>query len=303
MNQKILITPTSLCSNPKLIESLKEYAELDFKPRQIPEDLSKYTIIILGNEKLREKELDRAENLELIARYGIGMDEINTNYAKQKGIVVKNTPGVASNSIAEYTMAAIYHVTKKMNAIDKKTSTNLNSFIFDDIEGKTLGIIGMGDIGKEIAKKAKGNDMQINAYNRTQYKEFYKNHDIKPTNLNELLSTSDFISINIELTKQTKYLLNETNIHLIKKTAYVINTARADIIQPEPFYNALKQNKIAGAILDVYQENQCFETLTNTILTPHISSRSQRTTNKKIQMIQNIIKEHIENRKNTKKYQ
>jgi len=242
-----------------------------------------------------EKEIEKASNLGIIARYGIGVDNVDLEAAKRKGIYVTNTPGAASQSIAEYTIAAIYELSKGLRHFDRKSSKEAKSMMMGDVTGKTLGIIGLGSIGKELAARAKNIGLEVIAYNRTKYTSLAESLGIKLGSVEDVLRNSDFVSVNIALTDDTKGIIDYENMDLMRRSACLIDTSRAGVVSQKALYNALKNKDIAGAVLDVYSSDYDFASLENVILTPHVSSRTTNTTRNKVNMVTYAVVKYLTN--------
>ncbi|MBB6062295.1 glyoxylate reductase [Thermosipho japonicus] len=243
--------------------------------------------------------IDAGKKLKIIANYAVGFNNIDVEYAKQKGIYVTNTPDVLTEATADITWALILAVARKIIPADKFTREGKfegwkpNLFLGYEIYGKTLGIIGMGRIGKAVARRAMGFGMKIIYHNRKRAEDDYK-YNAKYVDLETLLKESDYISINAPLTKETYHLLNKERLSLLKKNAILVNTARGPIVDEKALYELLKDRKIAGAGFDVYENEpeitEGLEKLDNVVLLPHIGSATYETREKmSIMVAENII--------------
>jgi D-3-phosphoglycerate dehydrogenase len=240
-------------------------------------------IIVRSATKVRKDIIDAAKNLKVIGRAGVGLDNIDVEYAKSKGIKVINTPGATSISVAELTIGLILAVMRKIaygdremrnGAWPKKKCNGIEMY------GKTLGIIGMGRIGKEVAKRARAFGMKVVYYdihgvNEAMEKEF----GVKYRDLDSLILEADIITIHVPLAPETKHLINAERIERMKNGAIIINAARGGIVDEEALYDALKSGKLYGAALDVYEneplkESRLFE-LDNIVMTPHIGAQTK----------------------------
>lgn len=243
--------------------------------------------------------IDAGKKLKIIANYAVGFNNIDVEYAKQKGIYVTNTPDVLTEATADIAWALILAVARKIIPADKFTREGKfegwkpNLFLGYEIYGKTLGIIGMGRIGKAVARRAMGFGMKIIYHNRKRVEDDYK-YNAKYVDLETLLKESDYISINAPLTNETYHLLNKERLSLLKKNAILVNTARGPIIDEKALYELLKDGKIAGAGFDVYENEpkitEGLEKLDNVVLLPHIGSATYETREKmSIMVAENII--------------
>ncbi len=221
--------------------------------------------------------LDAGKKLKLISNYGVGYNNIDIEYARKKGIAVTNTPKSVNNPTAELSLSLMLSAARRVAECNLKIRTEKENMwgtmhnLGIGLENKTLGIIGMGNIGKNVALKAKAFGMQIIYYNdRTEVPGYRR------VNLETLLKESDFISLHTPLTPQTRHLIGEHELSLMKPTTILINTARGAIIDEKALAKALTQRRITGAALDVFEdEPHITETLyglDNVILTPHIGT-------------------------------
>lgn len=249
-------------------------------------------LVSLLSDKIDSSFLDVAKNLRIIAQYAVGYDNIDIAECTKRGIYVTNTPGVLSESVADLTIGLILAITRRIVEGDKfirsgeweklGVAWHPNLLVGMDLKGKTLGIIGMGSIGYEVAKRAKAFGMKIIYYSRRRKENVEKELDAKFFELEDLLRNSDIVSIHTPLTKETYHLIGEKEIKMMKSTAYLINTARGAIVDEEILYKALKERWIAGAALDVfskepYPKNSKLLELENLVVTPHIGSAGKET--------------------------
>lgn len=245
-----------------------------------------YEIIVPSiADKISAKVLaDSGDNLKLIANFGAGTDHINLEAAKNKNIIVTNSPGLLANDTADLIMSLLLALPRRLYEGSKLVAEgNWNGWsptkmLGKRIYGKRLGIIGMGRIGQAVAKRAKSFGISIHYHNRKQLPS-----DIEQlfeatywSSLDEMIKRMDIISINCPLNKDTKKLMSKERLELMTKDSYLINTSRSEIIDEEALFYLLKNNKIAGAGLDVFrrQENGNSKLLEapNTILIPHLGS-------------------------------
>jgi D-3-phosphoglycerate dehydrogenase len=235
-------------------------------------------MIVRSRTKVRQPLIDVCPNLKVIVRGGVGLDTIDHEYAKSRGIAVMNTPMASSASVAELTIGymfalarSIYKATSSMKAEkwDKK------SFEGDEIGGKTLGLIGVGNIGKEVAKRAKALGMTVLAYD-PYVKEIA---GIKLVALDELLTQSDYISLHLPKTKESANMIGNEQFAKMKNGVRIINCARGGIIDEAALYEALMSGKVAGAAFDVFAEEPPIDwkllKLDNVIGSPHIGAATK----------------------------
>ncbi len=207
--------------------------------------------------QITKEVIEKLPNLKYITTMSTGFDHIDLETCKAKGIKVSNVPFYGENTVAEHTFALIFALSRRL--LESVARTNTGSFSPDglmgfDLKDKTIGIIGLGHIGAHVAKIAHGLDMKILAYDPYPDKKLTKKYKIKYTTLNNLLRNSDIISLHAPYNKKTHHLINKTNIKNIKSGSYLINTSRGGLVDTEALLIALQKNIIAGAGLDVLEE-------------------------------------------------
>ena len=244
-------------------------------------------IICMLDEKIDKNILESSPKLKVIANYGVGVNNIDLVAAKACGITICNTPDILTRSTAELGFALMMAAARRLSEGDRLTRLNIfpawSSTLLSgtDLYGKTLGIFGMGEIGKAVAKMAIGFNMNIIFHNRRvpDAKNLLPNSNY--VSFEELLSESDFIVITAPLTPETKHKFTAKEFIAMKKSSILVNIGRGPIINETDLVNALKTGVIAGAGLDVYEDepivNSELKTLENTILTPHIGSSTIET--------------------------
>ena len=232
--------------------------------------------------------MDCAPRLKMIANFGVGYDNIDVPAATARGIKVSNTPGVLTNTTADLAFSLMLAVARRVVEGDSRTRSGKwgpwapFGFLGSEVTGKTLGIIGLGQIGKEVARRAKGFRMPILYHNRKRIPE---NEELqlgaKYVDLETLLKESDFVSIHVLLNDQSRGLIGANELGLMKPSAFLINVSRGPVINENALVDALKAKKIAGAGLDVYEKEpklaEGLAELNNTVLTPHIGSATIET--------------------------
>jgi len=229
-------------------------------------------------------------NLKMIASYAVGYDNIDVGSATQRGIPVSNTPGVLTDTTAELAWALLFAVARRIVEGDgftragKFTGWAPMLMLGQDFTNKTLGIIGAGRIGTAVAVKSKGFNMSV-LYTDEQNNELLDRElHAKKVPLSELLNKSDFVSIHVPLTKQTHHLIGEQELQMMKRTAILINTARGPIVDEQALVKALKEQRIFGAGLDVYEHEPLIAknllALNNVVLQPHTGSGTFETRTK-----------------------
>jgi D-3-phosphoglycerate dehydrogenase len=251
--------------------------------------------IIVGIDPITKRVIDNASKLKVISKYGVGVDNIDLESAKERNILVTNTPNANSNAVAELTLGLIISVLRSISLSDRRVrEKKWDRFIGYELYGKTLGVIGTGSIGKRVIKLLRGFDLNILCYDKFPDYELAEKENLKYVNFDELLKRSDIITIHIPLTEETRHLISERELSLIKKTAVIINTSRGGIINERYLYKFLKEGKIYGAGLDVLEDeppqNSPLIELDNVVITSHIGAHIQESIeNMAFMAIDNLI--------------
>jgi phosphoglycerate dehydrogenase-like enzyme len=215
--------------------------------------------------------------LKLISRWGVGFDSIDIPVATEQGVIVAYCPGLLNNAVADYTMSILFAIARRVHEGHLLMTQGIWKGTWGhDIYGKTLGIIGCGRIGQAVAKRASGFDMKVIGFDPVRSPEAEK-VGIQFVSLEELLRTSDFVSLNVALTPETQNLISTPQLGLMKKTAYLINTSRGPVVDEPALAKALTDGVIAGAALDVFVKeplapDHFLRKTPNLLLSPHQSS-------------------------------
>ena len=274
--------------NEKGIENLKEVAEVivdtSITPEELVDTIHEYDgIIVRSRTKVTKEVIDKADNLKIIARAGVGVDNIDLDAATQKGIMVVNSPESTSITVAEHTMGLLLSMARKLSIADKSVKDGKwekKKFMGVELRNKTLGVIGMGRIGSQVVNRCKAFEMDAIAYDPYLPEEVANQMGVELTDLETVLKKADFITIHVPLTPETKHLISHDEFEIMKDGAFITNCARGGIIDEDALYEALKNNKIGGAALDVYEDeppaedSKLFE-LDNIVLTPHIAASTK----------------------------
>ncbi len=244
-------------------------------------------ILCLIIDRISKETIDAAGgNLKIIANYGAGYDNIDFEYAKSKGIMVTNTPSeLSSRAVAEFTIGLIFAVLKRIIEGDEfcrrgdMGGWKPEIFLGMNLEGKTLGIVGLGRIGCLVAKMAKAFGLRVVYTKRNRDCGAEKEFGLEYVSLENLLRESDIVSLHVPLTSQTRHMVNQRTLELMKDTAFLINTSRGAVVDEAVLVEYLKKGKLAGAALDVYEYepeiNPELCGLPNVVITPHIASSVQ----------------------------
>ena len=262
-----------------LADGLRDLAEVVYEsPREESyfNELKDADAVIAGMEKVDDDFLDKAPRLGIVSRFGVGYDSVDVAACTKRGIHVTHTPGVLSGAVADLTWGLIL---SRMRGRTRRLPLGA------DTEGKTLGIVGLGRIGIEVAKRAQGFDVEV------VYSDVYRREDLEESlgmryvELDELLKGSDIVTIHVPLIPSTRHLISAREFELMKETAIIVNTSRGPVIDQAALVEAMKKGQIGGAALDVFEEEPLpagdeLAELGNTVLTSHIGSATVETRRK-----------------------
>ena len=293
------------------IKKLKRRYDVEINRGKIPmpkkELISKIRdkdgLVCFPYDTVNREVIDAAKKLKAISTFSVGHDQIDVKYAIKKGIVVSYTPEILTRATADLTMALMLALLRRVVEGDRTIRNNKWKVIFGaydflgtDLYGKTLGILGMGRIGKAVAKRAKGFEMNVAYHNRNRLSNAEeKALGIKYATLDHLFKSSDVVSIHTPYTIDTHDLINLKLLRRMKRTAFLINTARGKIVNEKDLVLALKKKFIAGAALDVYQnepinKNHPLAKMDNVVVTPHVGSSTNETRKAMVEItVQNLI--------------
>lgn len=261
--------------------------KIKFSREEILELIKDYQII-LGGIKADKTFFEKAKKLEFISNYGVGYDSIDLTLANERGIIVTNTPFTVTEATAELAFGLMLSLLRRITELDKKLRTDPNlkwglmCNLGEVTYGLTIGIFGMGRIGKAIAKRAKVFGMKIIYHNRNKLEEYIeKEFSCEYVSKETLLNQADVVILSLPLTKETFHYIGEKEINLMKKNSYIVNIARGPIIDEKILIKALQENRIKGAALDVFENEPYIPEellqLENVVLTPHIGTACIRT--------------------------
>jgi len=255
----------------------------------------------LLSEKMDAELFEAAPNVKIVAQLAVGFDNINVPEATKRGVYITNTPGVLTETTADFAWALLMAIARRVAEADRyvrngqwKVGWHPGMMQGRDVYGATIGVVGAGRIGYAVAKRAKGFDMKILFYDVVPRPEM-EGLGAKSVDLNTLMKESDFVSIHVPLMKETHHLINAENLKLMKKTAYLINNARGPVIDEKALFQVLKEGRIAGAGLDVFEQEPTppdnpLLKLDNVVVAPHISSASYETRSRMAEMVaENLI--------------
>lgn len=289
----VLVTPTSFAkydkSFAKLLESTVGKVEYNTTGKPLKEDelipiIDKFDGMIAGLDEITEKVIKKAKNLKVIARYGTGVDRVDLEAAKKAGIIVTNTPGANSVSVAELAIALTLAALRNLIVGNNQTKMgNWPRLSGASLSGKTFGIIGLGSIGKEVATRIFSFNAKILAYDINQDKDFASKYNINYVDFDTLLSNSDIVSLHIPVFPETKSIINRKTLLKMKKDAILINTSRGELVDEDALYESLVSGHLKAAALDTFihepPAGSKLLTLEQVIVTPHMGAATDDASN------------------------
>jgi D-3-phosphoglycerate dehydrogenase / 2-oxoglutarate reductase len=275
--------------NQNGIDILKKAGmKVDYKPNILTEELlsivKDYQVILVRSRtKITREVIQAASNAKIIARAGVGLDNIEVTAAEEKGIRVVNAPEAAINAVSELTVGNMISLARSIPLADsemKRGKWIKKDLMGTELSGKYLGIVGVGNIGRNVGRIAKGLRMNLIGYDPYPIdRDYIKEVGLIVTDLNTLIQSADFITCHVPLLEETKHLFNAELISNMKSTAFLINASRGGVIDESALYNALCNGSIAGAALDVFETepplNNLLIGLPNVICTPHIAAQTK----------------------------
>ena len=273
------------------LDILSGEASVDVQPGLKEADLKailpKYDGLIVRSEtKVTSEIIECGTNLQVIGRAGVGVDNIDVAEATRQGVLVGNTPGVLAKATADIGFGLLMSAARRISESDRwlragKWTMQYYPMVWlgAEVHEATLGIVGMGQIGLEMAKRALGFDMRVIYYSRTRKPDLEAEYGLEYFDPSDLLSTADFVSLHIPLTLETRHFIGERELRMMKPTAILINAARGGVVDSQALYTALSEGWISGAALDVTDPEPILPddpllTLDNLVITPHIGSAS-----------------------------
>ncbi|MBQ3450911.1 MAG: phosphoglycerate dehydrogenase, partial [Selenomonadaceae bacterium] len=267
------------------IELLKKNFSVEIRDKISHEELLEIipqfdALIVRSASKITADVLERAQNLKIIGRAGVGVDNIDVQAATERGIIVINSPDGNTIAATEHTFAMMLAVSRNIpqaNQIMHENGWDRKKFVGVELRNKILGVIGLGKIGAGVAKRAQSFEMNVVAYDPFVSAERAKNLGVELVNLEELIKIADFITVHMPLTNSTRNMISISQMRMMKPTVRLINCARGGIINENDLVTALNDKIIAGAAIDVFEnepldENSPLRTLKNIILTPHLGA-------------------------------
>jgi len=300
LNQSVLICDQVNTTLKEILEKngLKVTYEPEITPEQIAEKIGTFEVVVVRSRTKMTRELvEKANKCQIIARVGVGLDNIDQDAAKEKNIRVINAVEGAITAVAELVIGLMLSMAREIPRADREIRNGnwiKKELMGSELKGKYLGIVGLGNIGKRLGRLARALNMNIIGYDVTPIDdEFSKEVGLMKADLDTLLSSADYVSFHVPLLDSTRHMINAEKLKMMKNTARIINTARGGVIDEEALYNSLKEGSLAGAALDVFEVEPAtgnkLITLPNFIATPHMGAQT-----KEAQLLAaNIIAEKI----------
>ena len=300
LNQSVLVCDQV---NPILNEILEKNGlqityEPEITPEQIAEKIANYEVVIVRSRtKITKDLIQRADKCKIIARVGVGLDNIDQEAAKEKNIRVINAVEGAMNAVAELVVGLMLSLAREIPRADREVRNGnwiKKELMGTELRGKYLGIVGLGNIGKRLGRLAKSFNMNIIGFDVMPIdEEFSKEVGLMKADLGTLLASADYVSLHVPLLDSTKHMINAENIVTMKNTARIINTSRGGVIDEDALYDALKNGSLGGAALDVFEiepaTSNNLRELPNFISTPHMGAQTKEAQS----LAANVIAEKI----------
>ena len=304
--QKILLTSTSFQDTPGAHHKLLENQGFDLvklrgplKEEEILNVIDQFDGIICGDDEITRKVIQKgATKLRVISKYGIGLDKIDLDAAKEFKIPVTNCPGINQVTVAEHVFALLLTFVKNIiPENDYVQNQQWVRLIGSELNGKTLGVLGTGNVGKEVIKRALAFGMSVLAFDKYPSRDFASQYNITyAATAEELIQKSDIISLNLTLDKTTKHIIGEKTLEIMKEGVIIVNTARAGLVNQDIILKGIESGKIKGYLTDVLDDEPIvkdhpFLTNKNIIITPHIGSRTyENVVNQGTMSVENLLK-------------
>ena len=300
LNQSVLICDQVNSILKEILDKngLKVTYEPEITPEQLAEKIGNYEVIVVRSRTKIVKELvEKAVKCQIIARVGVGLDNIDQDAAKAKNIRVINAVEGAITAVAELVVGLMLSMAREIPRADREIRNGnwiKKEMMGSELKGKYLGIIGLGNIGKRLGRLARALNMNIIGYDTVPIdEEFSKEVGLMKSDLDTLLASSDYVSLHVPLLDSTKHMINAEKLGLMKKTAHIVNTSRGGVIDEEALYNTLKDGNLAGAALDVFEVEPAtgnkLINLPNFVATPHIGAQTKEAQS----LAANVIAEKI----------
>lgn len=305
MGARILVT--SLLVNPQdhqLLTPLYDLgAELLFHPlhqQRAPGEMAHLLhdvdAVIASSDHISAADLEQAHRLRVIARTGVGYDAIDVDAARQRGIIVTITPGANDQAVADYTLAMMLALSRRL--IENHLSVQSGQWsraVGTDLHSKTIGIIGLGRIGKQVVKRLYGFEPRMLGHDLVLDTDFMKRYNVMAVSLDQLFEEADLITLHIALSAETVHLVNRERLQKTKRGVFLVNTCRGAVVDEAALIDALRSGQVGGAALDVFEQeplsNNPLREFPNVILSPHVAGISQESSHLMAQMaIEEVVR-------------
>jgi len=284
---KILVSDPLSEEGLKILNEVKDFkvdVKTDLKPETLKEIIKDYeALVVRSATKVNKDIINAGGKLKVIGRAGVGLDNVDLEAATQKGIIVMNTPAGNTISTAEHTMSMILALSRNIPQADvstKKGEWKRSKFMGVELYNKILGILGLGRIGAEVAKRASSFGMKVLAYDPYLSREIAESMGVEVVDLKELLKNADYITVHTPLTDETKHMISTEEFAVMKKGVRLINCARGGIVDEQALVNAIKEGRVLGAAMDVFEKEPLpadseLLKLDNVITTPHLGASTE----------------------------
>lgn len=290
---RLLVTPTSYGKNDSRLKTELEaqFGEVIYNPTGKPLTSDEVASLlpgidgyIAGLDAIDATAIKTADRLKVISRYGVGVDNVDLVAAREKGIVVTNTPGANSVSVAELALGLMLALARRIpEALEAVHQGKWPRYVGISLEGKTIGVLGLGAIGKQLARRLAGFDCRILAFDPFADVAFAREHQVELTTLDGVIEQADFVSLHLPLLPETRGLVNDVFLSKMKTGSFLINTSRGEVIDEEALFKALQSGHIKGAGLDALtveppEPGNPLLTLPQVIATPHLGAQTDGAT-------------------------
>jgi glyoxylate reductase len=304
MKPLVLVSTDTMNVPEDVSATLKPTADVAYVKGNYDKLLHKAKALLVGGEKVNEEFLRKAPNLGIASRFGVGYDAVDVKACTERKVYVTHTPDVLSGAVADQTWALILGFMRRIPEADRNVRESWakkgGRLPFGwDMEGKTLGILGLGRIGSQVVRRAQGFDVELAYYDIIRKWDMEKQYGVKYLSFEELMKSSDILSLHVPLLPSTRGIIGEKALSMMKPSAVVVNTSRGPVIDEKSLYKSLKEGRIRGAALDVFEveptplENPLLK-LDNVVLSPHSASATWETRRKMAEMAVRNIRAYLE---------
>jgi len=300
MKPKVIVEIDKTNMPEDVTDALKLYAEVVYTRSPFGDHLKDAVGMLVGGSKIDAEFLDKAPKLKVIARFGVGYDSVDVEECTRRGVYATHTPGVLSGGVADHTWALILGLMRRIPEADRYVRTGWakreRRVPFGwDMEDKVLGFLGLGRIGAEVLKRSQGFDTVNQYYDVVRNEALEERYGVRYVGFEELLRTSDILTVHVPLLPSTRHIIGEKEFEIMKESAVIVNTSRGPVIDETALTEALREGKIGGAALDVFEqeptplENPLLQ-LENVVVSPHLASATWETRRKMAECnVENVI--------------